>query len=76
MNELYLNIDNPAGFASVDKLYREIIKVDEKTTKNDVKLFFSGQDSYTLCKVLPRKFPWRRYLFKKLWHTLVFDFFY
>ena len=76
MDEIYSDIDNHAGLASIDKLYREIKKVDKKITKNDVKLFLSGQDSYTLHKVLPRKFPRRKYLFKRPGHTLICDVFY
>ena len=76
MNEIYSNIDNPAGLGSIDKLYREIKKVDKKITKNDVKLFLSTQDSYTLHKVMPRKFPRRKYLFTRPGHTLICDVFY
>ena len=76
MEEIYSDIDNPAGLASIDKLYKEIKKVDKTVTKDDVKLFLSGQDSYTLYKVLPRKFPRRKFLFIKPGHTLVCDVFY
>ena len=76
MEEIYPDIDNPAGLASTDKLYGEIKKVDKKVTKNDVKLFLSGQDSYTLCKVLQRKFPWCKFLFIQPGHTLICNVFY
>ena len=72
----YFLRNNPAGLASVDKLYREIKKVDKKTIKNNVKLFLSGQDSYTLYNVLPRKFPRSKCLLKKPGYTIVFDVFY
>ena len=37
MEEIYSDIDNPAGLATIDKLYREIEKVDKNVTNNDSK---------------------------------------
>ena len=76
MDEIYSDVDNPTWLTFIDKLFREINKIDEKVKKNDVKLFLAGQDSYTFYKVLPRKFPWRKYLSIKPRHTLVCDAFY
>ena len=46
MDETHSDIDNPAGIASIDKLYGEIKMVEIKITKNDAK--FRGK-IHTLC---------------------------
>ena len=42
MEEVYSDTENPAGLASIEKLYRNFDKqnLDNKLTKNYVKLFF------------------------------------
>ena len=70
MNEMYSNIDNPTGLASIDTQYREIKKINEKVSKNDVKLFLFGQDFYTMYKVLPKKISMTQISIYKTWtHT-------
>ena len=73
MDEIYSDVDNPTWLTFIDKLFREINKIDKKVKKNDVKLFLAGQDSYTFYKVLPRIFPGRKYLSIRHKHTLVCD---
>ena len=42
MDEIYSDVNNPAGLASIDKLYKEIKKVDKKITKEEVKYISFG----------------------------------
>lgn len=65
MEKIYSDLSNPAGLGSIKKLYKEIKKRDKNVRVNDVKKFLSGKPSYTLNKLTRKKFPRRKFIFKK-----------
>ena len=73
MESIYSNVKNPAGLASIDKLYKEIRKQDDSVSKEDVKKFLSSKDSYTLHHQGRIRFSRRKFMFKCPGHTLMAD---
>ena len=73
IEEIYSDVSNPAGLASIEKLYNALHDEDESVTKNQVKQFLATQNSYTLHKVTPNRFQRRRYLFFKPGYVLLGD---
>lgn len=53
--DIYYNLSNPAGYASIDKLSRE-----SKTSKKDALQWLSGQDAFTLHRKKLHKYPRRK----------------
>ena len=54
LEEIYTDIQNPAGFSSEEKLYREAKSVIKNVSRDDVKQFLSSQRSHTLHGNIPR----------------------
>ena len=73
IDEIYSDVSNPAGLASIEKLYNALHEKDESVTKNQVKQFLASQKSYTLHNVTPNRFQRRRYLFFKPRYVLLGD---
>ena len=73
MEEIYSNLNNPAGIGSIDKLYKETKKIDPKITRSEVKKFLRGKPSYTLNKVTKNRFQRRQFIFPKPGHTIISD---
>ena len=73
MEQIYSDIKNSAGLASVEKLYKEIKKTDDEVSKSDVEKFLSSKESYTLHKQGRIRFSRRKFLFKCPGHTLMAD---
>ena len=73
MEEIYSNIRNSAGLASVQKLYEETKKIDDDVTKQDVERFLASKPSYTLHRNMRNKFSRRQFLVRQSGLTLMGD---
>ena len=73
MESVYSDLKNPAGLASVQKLYRELKKDDDTVTKKDVEKYLASKESYTLHRHGRNKFSRRKFMFKQPGHTLMAD---
>lgn len=73
MEKLYSNLKNPAGLASIEKLFKAAKKSNQDITKKDVEKFLSSKDSYTLHRQNRNRFSRRKFLFTKPGHTLMAD---
>jgi hypothetical protein len=56
LRSIYYNTKNPAGFSSVEPLYREAKNINNKITKNFVKEWLSGEFTHTLHKPVRKRF--------------------
>ena len=73
MEDIYSNIDNPAGLSSIKKLYDEVKKIDNNVSIRKVKDFLASQDSYTLHRKNRNRFQRRKILIVSPGHTLMGD---
>ena len=60
LSKIYFDPSNPAGFASVAKLYKAGKRILPSLSIKDVKWFLRGHEAYTLHKPLKRKFLKRK----------------
>lgn len=65
LKNIYYDHSNQAGYASIEKLYREIRKKFPKVKKTTVKEWLKGQVSYTLHRPARRRFSRNRIV---VWH--------
>ena len=68
-----MNVKNPAGLTTVEKLYKEVKKSDGTVTKKDIEKFLSSKDSYTLHRQGRTRFWRQKFMFKSPGHTLMAD---
>ena len=73
LNKLYTNLDSPSGLASFNDLYKYALQKNPEITKSMVEKFLRKQDSYTLYKQTPHKYPRRVMYFRRPGLTLVMD---
>ena len=73
MQELYSDLKDPAGLASIRKLYDAIKKINKNVKIKDVKRFLSKKQAYTLTKVTKNRFPRRKMIFPRSGHTVIVD---
>ena len=60
MQDLFYDPQSSAGYAGVQALYRATKKRNKKIKLDDVKQWLSKQNTYTLHKLIRRKFPRRK----------------
>ena len=53
MNKVYNDLTSIGGISSINKLYKEVKKLNDKITYEDVKSFLKTKSAYTLNKVKP-----------------------
>ena len=73
MEKIYSDLKNPAGLASVEKLYQAAKKSNINVSRKQVESFLASQDSYTLHKQKKKRFFRRKFMFPKPGHTLLSD---
>ena len=60
LRRTYLDPSNPAGFTSIDQLYRQARKDGKKVTRREIKAFLQSVRAYTIHRPAPKKFPRRK----------------
>src|ERR1700754_5145471 len=58
LSSIYYDIDNPASYGGVAKLYKAALARQPSITRDDVKSWLSSQNAYTLHK--PARRHWKR----------------
>lgn len=56
IHDVYYNLDSPACYAGISKVYNEAKKKNKNVKLDDVKEFLLRQDAYTLHKPIKKKF--------------------
>ena len=56
LEKLYFDIESSGGYCGVDRLYQKAAAKNPKITRQDVKDWLSGVETYTLFKPVKRKF--------------------
>lgn len=73
MDKLYTDLNSPAGFSGLNKLYREYKKIDPSIKRKDVQEYLNGKSTYTLHKVQANKFNRRRIIVKGPGNSIAMD---
>lgn len=56
-SKYYYTLDNPAGYASIQKLYNAVKKQKNNVTEKDITRWLKSQDTYTLHRISRKNYP-------------------
>lgn len=57
LKHVYYDVNSPACYAGVEKVYREAKRLNPNITRKDVERFLEGERTYTVYRSIVRKFP-------------------